>query len=231
MSGFLLKFSIIRTLKICIVLTVMIVVGFFSISQYVEQFAQKYIITPDTLTVKTDAILVLGAYVYPDGRVSDMLNDRLSVAQELYEKKLSDKIIVSGDHGQEDYDEVNAMKIFLKDKNILPANIFMDHAGFSTYESIFRARDIFKVKKMIIVTQGYHLSRAVFIARELGLEAYGIASDPREYNATQMRHYKLREIAARNKDFLLAKFIQPKPTFLGDAISVSGDGSITDDHK
>jgi len=225
-----LKPLIIQMLKIFILLTVTIMILGFSISQYVEQHAQKYIITSDS-SVQADAVLVLGAYVHPDGRVSDMLNDRLSLAQELYEKKKSDKIIVSGDHGQEDYDEVNAMKLFLKDKNIPPSNIFMDHAGFNTYESIYRARDIFHAKKIIIVTQRYHLSRAIFIARELGMEAYGIASDPREYDAVQMRNYKLREFAARNKDFFLAKFIQPKPTFLGDTIPVSGDGSITDDHK
>ncbi|WP_110955900.1 SanA/YdcF family protein [Anaerosinus massiliensis] len=225
-----MKSFIARTLKLSIPLAVTIAIVFFSINKYVEQSAQQYILTADT-SVKTDAILVLGAYVYPDGRVSDMLNDRLSIAEELYACSKSDKIIVSGDHGQEDYDEVNAMKLFLKDKNILPSNIFMDHAGFSTYESIYRARDIFKVKKMIIVTQGYHLSRAIFIARELGIEAYGIASDPREYNATQMRNYKIREVAARNKDFFLAKFIQPKPTFLGDTIPINGDGNITDDHN
>jgi vancomycin permeability regulator SanA len=223
----LLKFFI-SALKVCLFLSLIIVIVVFSINQYVEQTAQKYIVTPDA-PVQTDAILVLGAYVYPNGRVSDMLHDRLSLAQELYAQRKSDKIIVSGDHGQDDYDEVNAMKLFLINKDIPPVNIFMDHAGFSTYESIYRARDIFKAKKLIIVTQGYHLSRAVFIARELGLEAYGAASDPREYNAEQMKSYKLREIAARTKDFVLAKFIQPKPTFLGDAIPVQGDGSITDE--
>lgn len=225
-----MKLSTIRMLKGCMLLAVIIAIFVFSIDQYVEQSSQKYIVTPDAL-IKTDAILVLGAYVFPDGRVSDMLNDRLSVAQELYEKGKSDKIIVSGDHGQEDYDEVNAMKIFLENETIPPSNIFMDHAGFSTYESIYRARHIFKAKKIIIVTQEYHLFRAVFIARELGLEAYGVVSDKREYNAVSMRNYRIREIAARNKDFFLAKIIRPKPTFLGDEIPVNGDGSITNDRK
>lgn len=106
--------------------------------------------------------------------------------------------------------------------------IFMDHAGFSTYESLYRARDIFQVKKVIIVTQEYHLMRAVFIARELGVEAYGVASDKHDYGQV-MGLYKVREIAARNKDFLMAKIIKPKPTYLGKAIPVFGDGRATDD--
>ena len=227
--GFMNLF-IIRAIKGCVILAIIITIVVFSIDRYVEQSAQRYITNPEAL-MKADAILVLGAYVFPDVRVSDMLNDRLSVAKDLYEKKKTDKIIVSGDHGQEDYDEVNAMKTFLKNNNIPSSDIFMDHAGFNTYASIYRARDIFKVKKIIIVTQGYHLSRAIFIARELGLEAYGIASDPREYNTEQMRNYKMREVAARNKDFFLAKIIQPKPMFLGDEIPVDGDGSITNDGK
>ena len=104
----------------------------------------------------------------------------------------------------------------------------MDHAGFNTYESIYRARDIFQVKKVIIVTQEYHLMRAVFIARELGLEAYGVASDLHDYGEV-MTMYRLREVAARNKAFFTAKFFKPKPTFLGETIPVTGDGRATDD--
>jgi vancomycin permeability regulator SanA len=102
----------------------------------------------------------------------------------------------------------------------------MDHAGFSTYESLYRARDIFKVKKVIIVTQKYHLSRALYVAQNLGLEAYGVASDPRQYAGQNYR--EIREVLARIKDFfyVLAK---PKPTFLGEAIPVSGNGDLTND--
>ena len=104
----------------------------------------------------------------------------------------------------------------------------MDHAGFSTYESLYRARDIFQVKKVIIVTQRYHLLRALFIARELGLEAYGVAADKHDYGSV-MATYEVREMAARNKDFWMAKVFKPQPTFLGEAIPVFGDGGATDD--
>ncbi|MDR3542080.1 MAG: ElyC/SanA/YdcF family protein [Desulfosporosinus sp.] len=197
------------------------------IDKYVEQKGMEFIVGPNDVP-KADAILVLGAYVSPDGTVSTMLNDRLIVAQEIFQMNKAEKLIVSGDHGRKDYDEVNAMKKFLMDRGISDQDIFMDHAGFSTYESLYRARDIFQVKKVIIVTQEYHLMRAVFIARELGIEAYGVASDKHDYGQV-MGLYKVREIAARNKDFLMAKIIKPKPTYLGEAIPVFGDGRATDD--
>lgn len=198
-----------------------------AVNVYVERAGAKYIL--DQSNVPTaDAILVLGAYVFPDGTTSSMLTDRLTVGYELYKEGKAPKIVVSGDHGRKNYDEVNAMKSFLKDKGVPSQDIFMDHAGFSTYESVYRARDIFQVHKVIIVTQDYHLMRAVFLARELGLEAYGIPSDRHDYGQA-MRMYQLREIAARNKDFLWAKLFKPKPTFLGDTIPVFGDGRATDD--
>ena len=197
------------------------------VNRNVESVGTKYIANANDVP-NADAILVLGAYVLPNGTVSSMLNDRLTVGYELYEHGKAPKLLVSGDHGSKDYDEVNAMKTFLKNKGVPSQDIFMDHAGFSTYESVYRARDIFKVQKVIIVTQGYHLMRAVFDARELGLEAYGVASDLHDYGQV-MNMYKIREIAARDKDFLWAKILKPEPTFLGDAIPVFGDGKVTDD--
>ncbi len=216
-----------RILAVSIALAVVLTASVYSINKYVSQTGTRYVMEEHFLQ-KADAILVLGAYVFPDGTVSYMLDDRLSVAHELYEKGKAGKIIVSGDHGQSDYDEVNAMKSYLINRNIPAKDIFMDHAGFNTYQSIYRARDIFQVKKLIIVTQEYHLLRAVFIARELGIEAYGVAADKHDYGVV-MESYFVREIAARNKDFFLAKYIRPKPKFLGDTIPVSGDGRETDD--
>jgi vancomycin permeability regulator SanA len=198
-----------------------------SIDQFVKYSGSKYIVEAKDVP-KCNAILVLGAYVAPDGTVSPMLHDRLVEAVELYELGKAPKILVSGDHGRKDYDEVNAMRIFLEKRNIPPEDIFMDHAGFRTYDSVYRARDIFQVKKVIIVTQHYHLMRAVSDARALGLETYGVASDKQDYGAV-MKLYELREIAARNKDFLISGFIRPRPIFLGKAIPITGDGRTTDD--
>ena len=172
-----------------------------------------------------DCIIVLGAGIRGNGP-SPMLEDRLLTSVELYNKKISDKIIVSGDHGRVNYDEVNVMKNYLIEKNIPSENIFMDHAGFSTYDSIYRAKEIFKVKKAIIVTQEYHLYRALYIAKELDIEVYGVSSTKRIYGNQIKRD--IREFAARIKDFIKCIF-KPKPKYLGEIIPVNGNGNITND--
>ena len=118
-------------------------------------------------------------------------------------------------------------KKMLRIKNNIPSeNIFMDHAGFSTYDSIYRAKEIFKAEKIVIVTQKYHLYRAIYIAKELNLEAYGSIANKREYPNQLIRD--IREIAARIKD-LIKSIIKPKPKYLGETIPVSGDGNVTND--
>jgi len=137
-------------------------------------------------------------------------------------------LLMSGDHGRKEYDEVNVMKQFAIDRNIASEHIFMDHAGFSTYESLYRAKYIFKADKIIIVTQKYHLYRALYIADKLGIKAYGVASDPRKYAGQRSRD--LREVLARGKDFVYL-ILKPEPTYLGKTIAISGNGDLTNDKK
>lgn len=216
-----------KAIYIIIILLAVMGLGFLGINHYVERIGAKYIYSAQDVP-KADTVLILGAYVLPDGTMSTMLEDRVMVGYGLYESDKAPKIIVSGDHGRRDYDEVNTMKDFLKNKGVAGQDVFMDHAGFSTYESLYRARDIFQVKKVIIVTQRYHLLRAIFVARSLGLEAYGVASDNHDYGPV-MINYEVREMAARNKDFWMVKAFKPQPTFLGEAIPIFGDGRATDD--
>ena len=150
-----------------------------------------------------DCIIILGAGIW-DNKPSPMLEDRLLEGIKLYKNNVSDKIIMSGDHGREEYDEVNTMKNYAIENGVLSEDIFMDHAGFSTYESIYRAKEIFKAKKIVIVTQKYHLYRALYIANKLGIEAYGVGSDPRQYVGATYR--EIREILARDKDFVKCIF-------------------------
>ena len=133
---------------------------------------------------------------------------------------------MSGDHGRTDYNEVKTMKHYAIDEGIDSKNIFMDHAGFSTYESIYRTKEVFGVKKMVIITQEYHLYRALYIAEKLGIEACGVASDYHIYAGQSMRD--LREVLARAKDFVTT-IVKPEPTYLGDFIDIHGDGNITND--
>ncbi|MEF2641707.1 MAG: ElyC/SanA/YdcF family protein [Clostridia bacterium] len=212
---------------IIIVAILMIIV--LGINLYVKASTNKQILGENDYTKLSDidCIIILGAGVWGD-KPSPILEDRLLEGIKLYQNNVSDKIIMSGDHGRESYDEVNIMKNYAIEKGIPSENIFMDHAGFSTYESIYRARDIFKAKKIVIVTQKYHLYRALYAANCLGLEAYGVGADPRQYSGATFR--ELREILARDKDFIKCIF-KPKPTYLGDTIPVSGNGDVTNDDK
>ncbi len=198
-------------------------VAVFGINFFVKKSTEKYILTPENAGSGYDCILVLGCGVYGN-TPSHMLEDRLLQGIELYENGASKKMLMSGDHGKKYYDEVNVMKNFATERGVPSEDIFMDHAGFSTYESMYRAKEVFKAEKILIVTQKYHLHRAIYDARALGLDAYGVASDPRSYSGQLYRD--IREILARNKDFIYS-IIKPEPTYLGEAIPVQGNGNLT----
>lgn len=204
------------------------IISLIGINGYVKASVKKRIITSSDATKlkNVDCILILGAGINKKNKPSPMLMDRLNYGIKLYKAGVSDKIIVSGDHGRKNYDEVGVMKQYAIDAGVPSDDIFMDHAGFSTYESLYRARDIFKAKKIIVVTQKYHMYRALYDGKGLGLEVYGVASNPRYYRGQSKRD--LREILARVKDFIYI-IAKPKPTYLGDTIPVSGNGNATND--
>lgn len=193
----------------------------------VRQSSASRIVTADeAAAMEADCILVLGAGVREDGSPSLMLSDRLDTAVELYRRGVSDRILMSGDHGREDYDEVNVMKRIAVEAGIPSEAVFMDHAGFNTYDSLYRAKEIFQAHKVVIVTQEYHLYRALYLARALGLDAVGVAAPGENYPGQTYR--ELREMAARAKDFFTA-IVKPEASVMGDAIPVSGNGDVTND--
>lgn len=173
-----------------------------------------------------DAILVLGCGVVRN-QPSPLLQERLDAGIELYKKGVAPKIIMSGDHGREDYDEVNVMKSYAIQQGVPSEDIFMDHAGFSTYESVYRAGNIFLAKKLVIVSQRYHLYRAIYISKLLNFEKV-VGADSTTYRMYGQTVRDLREIFAREKDFFKVIF-RPKPTFLGDRIDLNQSGDITND--
>lgn len=207
-----------------LVFAVLGAVAVFAIDAHVRVTAAPRIVSADEAASlgSVDCVLVLGCGVRPDGRPSDMLADRIAQGVALYNNGTSPKLLMSGDHGRADYDEVNAMREAAVQAGLPADDVFMDHAGFSTYESMYRARDVFGAKRIVIVSQEYHLCRALYVAERLGLDAYGVSADLRPYAGQEAR-----EVLARNKDFLTA-IMQPSPTFLGDPVSLSGSAAATE---
>lgn len=172
-----------------------------------------------------DAIIVLGASVYPDGTPSGILQDRLDDGIALYFAGAAPKIIMSGDNGTESYNECWAMKQYAISQGVPSEDVFCDHAGFSTYETMYRARHVFGADRIVIATQTYHLYRAIYDAQGVGMEAIGVPSDYGEY--VNQSWYDFREIFARTKDFFQVLMKTPS-TYVGDPISLDQSGDVTD---
>lgn len=175
---------------------------------------------------RADAVIVPGARVYADGRVSVMLADRLDAALALYRDGTVPRILVSGDHGTREYDEVNAMANYLEARGVPARHIFLDHAGFTTYDTLYRARAVFGVGRAIVVTQRFHLTRALFVASALGLPAEGLVADRTPYTARSLVRSNLREVGARVKAFAEV-ILHRRPRYLGPVLPIDGDGRVT----
>ena len=171
-----------------------------------------------------DAIVVLGASVLPDGTPSGILEDRLDDAVQLYFAGAAPKIIMSGDNGDASYNECWAMKSYAVAQGVPSEDVFCDHAGFSTYETMYRARHVFGAERIVVATQTYHLYRALYAAKGLGMEAVGVPSDYHQY--AKQDWYDLREIPARTKDFfqVLAK---AAPSVMSEPVSLDQSGDVT----
>ena len=179
------------------------------ISGYVVHSTKDSILPlEDTPPEDLDCILVLGCGIRPDGSPTPMLASRLTRGAELYQAGWADKVLLSGDNSGESYNELATMERVILELGVPPEALVMDHAGFSTYESIYRAKHGFGMQQVVIVTQEYHLYRALYLADALGLEAWGVAAAPRN-DAGQIGR-SLREVLARDKDFFAA-IIQPTP--------------------
>lgn len=188
-----------------------------TVNRVIIKSTEDKILSSDEVDDEADCILILGAGIKKDGTPSDMLRDRLMRGIELYNNGAAPIILVSGDNSRTDYDEVGTMENFLIENGVPADVIVKDHAGFSTYESLYRAKEIFCAEKIIIVTQKYHLYRSLFVAEKLGLEAVGVDADLHTYRGQTYR--ELREILARNKDLIYTLYM-PLPKCLGEKIPI-----------
>lgn len=221
-----MKRIFVNTVKVFLTAAAVLIAAALLINFYIVRKTKSGILKAENLKTDTaDCILILGAGVR-NGKPTPMLRDRLLTGIELYEKGTAKKIIMSGDHGSSDYDEVNTMRLFAVEKGVPEEDIFMDHAGFSTYDSVYRAKNVFEADNIIIVSQRYHLYRALYVSEKLGVKACGVSANLNKYGGQLKR--EIREILARDKDFFKC-IAKPEPAFLGDKIPVSGDGRATKD--
>jgi len=190
-----------------------------SLSKRIDSLAQQRIYNQIDSIPPAYTAIVLGASVYADGNLSTMLRDRVEGALQLYERKKVQRILLSGDNATSQYNEPKAMRKYLVERGVPKEHIYMDFAGFDTFDSMYRAKAIFEVDNAIVVTQGFHLPRAIYIAEKLGLNYYGYLADQRIYE--HIKSNKQRELLANVKAYLELIFEQ-KPTFLGKRIPITG---------
>jgi SanA protein len=165
-----------------------------------------------------EVAIVPGALVQPDGRMSGMLGDRVRQAAALWHAGKVEKILVSGDHGSWIYDEPDTMRKALVNEGVAPRDIFEDHAGFDTWATMMRAREIFEVRDAVVVTQGFHMPRALFLADAAGIDATGLTADVHQWGY-QGRRSEVREVLSRVK--AIADVALDTPAMAGPKIPIS----------
>jgi SanA protein len=185
----------------------------------IDNEAKPYSYNDPAQVPNAEAVMIPGAAILANGALSSIFKDRVDMAIRLYKAKKAPKILVSGDNSTVSHNEVNPVRNYLLQQGVPDQDIFLDHAGFDTYSSMYRARDIFGITSMLIATQSFHLPRAVFIARELGMDAYGVNSD----NGTSLFRNYAREVFADEKA-MLDLVLGRSPKYLGDRIPITGDG-------
>ena len=220
-----------KIFKKALLFIVITVISIVIINLVIVKKSEKSIYKTIDEVPEKQTVIVLGAFVRGDN-LSMVLEDRMNSGMMIYNDKKVSKILLSGDHSQENYDEVNAMRKYIleTDNNILVEDIFMDHAGFDTYDSLYRAKEIFELESAIIVTQQFHINRAVYIANELGIDAVGYSVNEEKYKKVLRYKWQLREYLSRVKAFVDVK-IKSTPKYLGEKIPITGDSRISWDEE
>lgn len=167
---------------------------------------------------QVEVAIVPGALVEPDGDMSTMLAARVEQASRLWHAGKVEKILVSGDHGSWKYDEPDTMRKALVRDGVAPEDVFEDHAGFDTWATMVRAREIFGVREAVVITQGFHMPRALFLADEAGIEATGLSADLQEWGR-QGDKSTAREVLSRVK--AVADVTLETPALAGPKIPIA----------
>ncbi|MFN8608321.1 MAG: ElyC/SanA/YdcF family protein [Vulcanimicrobiota bacterium] len=221
-----------RARKMFWVLVLLMLAGLlvaWAMNGWVHARAQPYVVTVEQVQPAQVAI-VPGALVYnKTGGLSPVLQDRVDTAIQLYKAGKVERLLMSGDHGDPTYDEVNSMRAYAVRHGVPDDHIFTDHAGFNTYDTMARARRVFLVEKAVVVTNGFHLDRSVFLARQAGILAQGVAADRHQLTDLDNSYNQQREFMARCKAVLNVYLFRPDPMFLGEPIPINGDARLSHD--
>lgn len=195
-----------------------------SVNSLISQYGNNYIF-PSEKAPNADAIVIPGAKINADGTPSNSLKYRLDQGYQLYQQGCAKKILVSGDHTSEYYDEVTVMRKYLEKLGVPPEDIFVDHYGIDTYHTMSRAAEVFGVSSAIVVSQHYHTVRAIYIGRQLGIKATGV--DAKDSETASTKKMTLREYGARFKAFLQAGVFKTTPQYSDEPVSIFSDGTVT----
>lgn len=221
------KFILKKYFKIFLYLAIAGIITIFSVNYYITSSTKKYIHYSIKKFPKNDVGIIFGAGINGD-QPSKYLKDRLDAGILLYKANRINKILLSGDNGREEYDEVTVMKNYCYRNGIDTTKIFIDYAGFDTYSTMYRAKHIFKIKKATLISQEYHLNRAIYIGRSLGIKSAGYSANKGEYLG--YKYVTFREYLSRFKSFLDV-FRNREPHFLGNPIDINGPSNYSKDDK
>ena len=208
-----------RLIKVLSILLVILAMMFIFVQMEIGSAKESITVDPEASFV----VIVPGASVR-GGKPSHVLKDRMDIAIELYKLGLVEKVLASGDGGGWDYNEMIVMQEYFLSNDVLSEDLFIDHAGFDSYDTIYRAKQVFGVQRGIVVSQKFHLPRLLYIARSMNMELKGVSANKRTY-----KHYGwfvARESFA-NVKALIETFFRVKSTYGGEEIDITGNGEIT----
>lgn len=216
-----------KYLKIALCLFLIGLVAIVSVNYYVKSATKKHIYYSLKKFPKNDVGIIFGAGVKVD-QPSKYLKDRLDAGILLYKSNRINKILLSGDNGSEEYDELTVMKNYCFNHGVDSTKIFIDYAGFDTYSTMYRAKHIFKIKRATLISQEYHLNRAIYIGQELGIKSVGYSANSGEYRGYQ--YVTFREYGSVFKSFFDV-LRNREPHFLGNPIDINGVSNYSKDDK
>lgn len=213
--------------KIALYLAIIGLIAIVSVNYYVKSSTKKNIYYSIKKFPKNDVGIIFGAGINGD-QPSKYLKDRLDAGIMLWKAKRINKILLSGDNGRQEYDELTVMKNYCFNHGVDTTKIFIDYAGFDTYSTMYRAKHIFKIKKATLISQEYHLNRAIYIGQKLGIKSAGYSANKGEYLG--YNYVCFREYGSIFKSFFDV-LRNREPRFLGGEISINGESNYSKDDK